>query len=503
MLVFRSVVLAGVLAAIVSMFYFHRLESRAAETQVAQVSGLLEAGRGLSELGTEVEHFRDAGFEYKKMPGYEAKAAIQKTHDRFKATLAKLGQESAFEEAEKKQIAVIGAKLDQLVALCLKAVTNYAAADPFRLSDIRELQTDARHLVGQVSATLQDRTQANVAQAKSAGGREARIFMAGGGVILLLLFAVFFRELVVYQRPLSRLHGLALQYESGRFAHADKSGLPVLHERVAGVMSSLAIASERQAKERHKFMLDLFSDFSVPLSMLRAGKNILSPKPGSDDASQVLAGESVKRGLSALSGSLDDLADLAEFGNMESRLEERLVDLSEVVLSVSRNLTGPDSNKWISTNFPPMPVWVKIDARRMERVLTHVILKVAGTLETSERINVAVLELSQQDSAGVEILIQAEGRKRNHASTGSGPEVEITKHWISEKGLFLGLMGRIIRIQGGTITASGVSGTSAQVRIRLPQDRIVGHGLINAPRGLTLDLKQTGESADASKSTQA
>lgn len=489
MLVFRSVIFACVLAVIASMFYTQRLKSQSMQTQVVQVSGLLEAGQGVNQLGLELDRFRDSGNDFRKMSGPEVKGAIERAHDRFKNTVAKINRDALL-DSEKKQLQNIDVKLDQLVALCQKILTSYLSTDPFRLGETRDFHAEVRREVGQLISSVQARGRDGVERTKaSADTSDIRIFIAGGAVVLLLLLSVFLADFLVYQRPVKKLDDLANQFETGKQPGAGAaSGLSSRYAHIASVMSGLASGSERLAKERHKFMLDLFSDFAVPLSMLRAGKGLITPSsaphtPG-DEKAQTFAIDTVKRGMASLAGSLDDLSDLAEFGNLESRLEERLVDLADVVLSVSRTLTGPESSKWVTATLPPMPVWINIDARRLERVLTHVILKVAGTVDKAERIHVTVGETA----SGVEILVQGEGRLKDRSSTASGPEVEITKHWLSEQGLFLGLMSRVIRVQGGTITASGVTGTSAQVRIRLPQERMVSHGLINAPQGLRVNL---------------
>lgn len=499
MSVFRSLILALILAVIGSMFYTQRLKSQAMQNQVVQVSDLLESGQGISQLALELDRFRDAGTDYRKMTTAEVKTAIDRTQARFKSILAKINRESLL-DAEKKQLQAVDAKMDELIELSQKIVGYYNSPDPFRLAESRDAHAAVRRELTQLVTSVQARGRQGVEQSKgAASGSDARIFIAGGTVILLLLLSIFVADYVAYQRPLKKLHALALQFENGKApAAADaSSGLKGYHGKVASVMSALANGAERLANERHKFMLDLFSDFTVPLSMMRAGKSLGQNKSAAatghaatDDKSQLLAVDTVKRGMAALSGSLDDLSDLAEFGNIESRLEERLIDLAEVVLAVSHTLTGPESSKWVTATLPPMPVWINIDARRLERVLTHVILKVAGTVEASEKIHVTVADTA---GSGVEILIQGESRMRERSSTGSGPEVEITKHWVSEQGLFLGLMSRIIRVQGGSITASGVVGTSVQVRIRLPQERIVSHGLINAPRGLRVDLQSMTE----------
>jgi K+-sensing histidine kinase KdpD len=482
------------------MYYSVRQESRGAETKIAQVSGLLEAGQGVNELAVEVDRYRESSTAMKDKAVSEGQAAIARTHERFEAILARINRD-VMEDAERKQLDSVDAKLDKLIELSQRVAKYYNSPDAFRLAETRDAHADVRRDITQLNASLQKRGRAGVGSIEGVATTNVRTFLAGGGAILLLLLAVYFREYWAYQRPLKQLHALALQVEGGKAAPTGADNLPGLFGRVAASLNSMAGVLERQAKERHKFMLDLFSDFSVPLSLLRAGKILVGPKAATTEIQQLQASETVKRGLAALAGSLEDLGDLAEFGNLKARLEEKLVDLSEIVVNVSRSLTGPDSSKWITTALPAMPVWTKIDSRRMERVLTHVILKVAGTLAENEKIHVTVTDRSEQGDSGVEILVQGTLRMQQRSSVGSGPEIDITKHWINEKGLFLGLMNKIIRVHGGEITASGVVGTSAQVRIHLPQERVVVHGLINAPLGLSVNLA-SGSNAGSTDADQ-
>jgi signal transduction histidine kinase len=483
------------------MYTFHRMESRSTEVKMSQVSGLLEASQGVSSLAAEMDRFRSASSDLKTLSVAEGKVALEKIQARTVKTLSQINRAN-LEERERKELDAIQGKLDALFQLCNKVMSSYNSADPFRLAETREAHADLSRQVTQLGASLQSRSGVAVSSIKGVATTNIRIFVIGGGVILLLLLCVYARDYFAFQRPIKALDAFAAQTEVGKAPTATQgASLSGPYGRVAQVLATLSGTLERQGKERHKFLLDLLADFSVPLSMLSAGKTLINPKTAASasEAGQAQAADTVRRGIAALSGSLEDLGDLAEFGNLANRLDERLVDLSELVLNVSRSLAPSATHKWITTTLPSMPVWAKLDPRRFERVLTHAILKVAATLAHDEKLHVSIAEAAEQGEqgySGVELLIQGSARQQSRSSTGSGPKVEITKHWLNEKGLFLGVMNRIIRVHGGEITASGVSGTSAQVRIRLPKERVV-HGLINAPTGLQVNLEPGAAEGDA------
>jgi hypothetical protein len=147
-----------------------------------------------------------------------------------------------------------------------------------------------------------------------------------------------------------------------------------------------------------------------------------------------------------------------------------------------------------------------VDARRFERVIMQAITKVASTLHQGTSIHVSVEQPTHGSFRGVEIIVQDSERAREHSSgqgsriSSSGPEVDVLKHWISEKGLGLTLSHRVIKTQGGTMTASGMPGTSVQISIRLPQERLAQVGLISAPRGLEVKFNQIASEREESGS---
>jgi signal transduction histidine kinase len=151
-----------------------------------------------------------------------------------------------------------------------------------------------------------------------------------------------------------------------------------------------------------------------------------------------------------------------------------------------------------------MPIWVRIDARHFERVIMQAITKVASTLHQGTSLHVSVEQPTQGSFRGVELVIQDSERARDQGVrvSSSGPDVDVLKHWISEKGLGLTLSHRVIKTQGGTMTASGMPGTSVQISIRLPQERLAQVGLISAPRGLEVKLNQIGQSSEKSSESK-
>lgn len=505
---FLVLVLAGVVVAVAGMSYFSALDSRRIDGNLATMGKLLTAERALGSLSYEVEKLRALGSRFRKMDPAEAVTAIRGGRDSFRKTLVEI--RPSLEEAEQQKSTLIGDKLDELTATSERLLPNLYNKDPYQVDEVRALHEDAQREIAALATGLHDRGKSLSAVAERNVLSKARVFVIGGGAVLLLFVSVLLAGYRAYHRPLTRLFAYASELKPGVAPKpadaAVEQPLPGMYGTIHASLANLAAAAESHLKERHKFILDLVSDLAAPLRMLKAGKELLARREDVEDPElEQRAAESIRCGTAVLSGGLDDLIDLAGLGTLEERLEEKLVDVSELVMSVARTMSCPSYGgvgKQVLTSVPPMPVWIKTDSKRMERALTHAVLKVGATV-TSGTVRISVSEPLRGGQAGLEILIQdGDRQRRGEKRVSTGPEIDVSRHWIGDSGLTLALARKVIHAQGGTMTASGVPGTSAQIRILLPQERLVSRGLINppleapgaleAPIGLEVDYGQIG-----------
>jgi signal transduction histidine kinase len=185
--------------------------------------------------------------------------------------------------------------------------------------------------------------------------------------------------------------------------------------------------------------------------------------------------------MAIFAGSLEDLNDIVDINRLESRLTEQTVDLSEILSDVSRVLLGGQTHQRIHISVPPIPLWMRLDAKRVERLLIQVLLKVLGTVSDTGSVTITVSQQTQGSIRGVEILIQDSERLKSNRPGAVGPEQDILKHWISENGLSMVLAHKAMKAHGGSIMAAGVAGTSLTIVLRFPQERMVSVGLITPP----------------------
>ncbi len=304
---------------------------------------------------------------------------------------------------------------------------------------------------------------------------------AVGAFILLLMGLFILRTYLSYQKPLKNLYSYAALLKDGKPIQENTWVFNGMYDAIHSVLSKQAQEVDTLVKNRHQFILDIVDDLRGPLEMLRAGKLLMTQEGGALGAEyQYQTLETVRRGLAIFSGSLEDLNDLVGINQLSSRLTESTVDLAELLTDVSRVLFGVDFAKRGSITVPPIPVWVNIDVARFERALFHIISRVAGTLPQESGVAITV-NPTKGSLRGIEITVHEAERSPNGLPIPRGPEQDVLKHWISENGLCMTLIHKVVKSHGGTITASGLSGSSVSITIRIPHERVTSNGLISPP----------------------
>jgi two-component system sensor histidine kinase MtrB len=162
------------------------------------------------------------------------------------------------------------------------------------------------------------------------------------------------------------------------------------------------------------------------------------------------------------------------------RLDEKIVDVRDVITRVAQLWTGPGSTHEIRIAAPAAPVWAFVDGERLERVVLNLVGKIMQYSPQGGRIDLAlrVSSSGQGEKGGIELLI-SEGSQTGERVRATGPEQDLLKHWVAENGFGLGLSQKIVAAHGGQIMAAGVAGTHVVFTIRLPEERLpVGMDLV-------------------------
>ena len=318
-------------------------------------------------------------------------------------------------------------------------------------------------------------------------------------VVLALSLLSMLKNYLTYQKPLNSLHQYAILLKDGKSGEGSSWNFSGLYDDIHGVLSKLSSDVDQLVRNRHRFILDLVADLKGPLEMLRDGKLLLA----ADDVGSSLTSDQkfqsldrVRRGLAIFSGSLEDLEDIVGINQLQTRLVENTVDLSELLSDVSRLLFGAEGQKRMKVSAPPIPVWVTLDSRRFERGLFHLISKVASTLPQDHSIAIVVNQ-GKGSFRGIELVVQGAEVEAIGVPAQSGPEQDLLKHWISDNGLSMRLVHKMIKSHGGTINAAGIAGSSVKVVIRLPYERVSSTGLIAPPDQISGSDFSTGSSGSS------
>lgn len=483
-------VVIAVIACISVMATLHIRSIQESDRRVAALRPLYERLGVVDSLTLALERYRRESGTFRKL----GNADIDKIKDHLSGsvdqglnTLDGLNPNTD-ELAAGKQVRE---QLAQLLAQSAKLEPALFLRDAYTKPEIVALHQSILKSLAELRDSARARVAAAAGRQSSASSGSVHLMMAAATAIVLLILSYLLRDLFTFIRPMRRLRAYALELRSGGTAPKHPPTLPGFYGEVAGALTQLAQSLDTFRRERHKFIQDVVADLKAPLSLLQAGKTLVGSGKETEqtEQEQIQAAESVRRGLKLLSGSLDDLNDVVEINRLETRMAEGVVDVSELVSDVSRNLAGAGITGQVSTTVPSMPVWAQLDPRRVERAIVLILAKIAGTMPPGRRLHIAVKAPSEGGFRGVEIVFQDAERGRS-TSAATGPDQDLMKHWISDQGLGMSLVHKIIRAHGGAVTAAGVAGTSVQVTIRLPMERVVDGGLIAAPQaaGLATDL---------------
>jgi hypothetical protein len=491
---FRFLIVLLVTALLSTMIYAHQRVVTQLRSTSSQLENLNLVEQRTANLSFIIERYRRQASSFRKLEPFQInqlKNELKATFEKGLSALAQIDPDPANQGHREKV-------LNQLTDLLSQSTeierTSYSK-DPFQKEEIRNLHASIENELNAILASAQAKAETLSKAGGDADSRALQTFYGCSIAVLCLLLGLLIENYFVFFRPLRKLHDYAATVRAGKSGATGESSpsLPGVYGDIQVSLSKLAENVEGHLKERHKFIRDVVADLRSPLNMLQAGRKFLKNTNQPDEAQAVAAAHSMKHGLAILSGSLDDLTDIVEINRLETRMEESIIDLTELISDVARTFNGVNHGQPVTFSVPPMPVWIKIDRKRFERVLVQVVSKVGSTFTGG--IHILLAEANAKDGRGLQIVVcdATRVRKGQGSTIASGPELDILKHWISDNGLGMALAYKVIRAHGGAINASGVNGTAVQIMIRLPAERLAGNGLIMPPEGLRVGQEPNHE----------
>lgn len=459
------------------------------KTAVFQV--LSERQRVLDSLSLSLEKYRRLSGSFRKLNTEELDGIKNQLRLDFKKGSEALDRlDPVLEDSQKQR--VVREQLNELLNASARIEPMLFSKDAYIREEVQQLHDQLVSTLLSLKQKTEARVSALSLEAPSLDSQSVRLLCGVGVVVLALVLSLFVKTYFTYRRPLRRLHQYADELKRTSGLPKDRSLFVGVFGEIQSTLDRLTQHLETHTQNRHQFMQDLVSDLRAPLRLLQEGKYLLSDETSPLDPLRKLdAEEAVRMGLALISGSLDDLDDLVAINQLETRLDEKIIDLSETISDSTRKLLGARASEKIKVSVPPMPIWMRLDPARLERMMIQVLSRILDTLSEGRDLTLTVSQTSSRvNQSGVEILIQDSERLKGSRPIPTGPEQELMKHWLGEKGLSMALASKIVKAHGGTITVAGILGSSLTVWIRLPKDRVVETGLITAPGLKTQKMNQ-------------
>ncbi|MBI2711739.1 MAG: hypothetical protein HYX41_02585, partial [Bdellovibrio sp.] len=366
-----------VLVSIGAIFWTHWKALETLQQKPAAMEPLFQKQKTVSSLELSLEKYRRLSTSFRKASPEEVEQARNQLKAAFSkglSNLASLNPDSE-EQALEKQI---GAQLAEMINQIMQVEPTFYSRDAYNNA---EVQTDHDLILKSLHALdkLFD------SRLKSMGGGSAKEIQirsliglsAAGLLILILMISSLLRTYFSYNRPLHKLREFALALGDGKPLPAKLPNFVGPMGDIQKVIQQLSQGVETYKRDRHKFLMDVVADLKGPLKLLQAGKHLVGT--AGPEENEMEAAESVRRGLAMIAGSLEDLNDIVDINLLDSRLVDNTADLSDLLSDASRRVCGPEFGKKIAITAPPIPVWVKLDTQRFERVIILVLSKIFDT----------------------------------------------------------------------------------------------------------------------------
>ncbi|MBB3115670.1 MtrAB system histidine kinase MtrB [Corynebacterium bovis] len=337
-----------------------------------------------------------------------------------------------------------------------------------------------------------------------------RGLLSAGAIVLLVLLVViawvFSQQLTVPIRTASRI---AERFATG---HLRERMVVDGQDEVARLATSFNEMAEklsrqiRQLKEfgdlQRQFTSDVSHELRTPLTTVRMAADLIHDNAEDLDPMTRRASELMNTELDRFESLLGDLLEISRHDAGVANLSAERVDIRGAVKSALGQVRAiaEDVGCEFVVDLPEDPVMVRIDSRRVERVLRNLL---ANAVDHSEGNPVNVTLRVGTESLAVTVVDHGMGLKPGEA------DLVFNRFWRSDPsrerrtggtGLGLAIAKEDAQLHGGRLEATGEPGLGACFRLTLPLD--LGTRVTASPLPLEIDRPtdadpDTGAGADA------
>lgn len=473
---------------ILLMLGIHWKRSRDADHTWASMRNLDARKSLVAEAVEELERFRGQCTSLRHL---SPKASLEQSHALKKALRESINARFAELEVlsptpeERALTNGISEQISELLLVGAQLERQIISRDIYQREEIRALHAS---ILEQLTKLRDLATQRMALLGPEFRATEVKIFrllaVAALTVVLLQIFFILRMYISVF-RPLSRLTNYVRSIREGEVPPKDATLLPAAFGEIARSWVELHHKVTQQKREKQRFFSAVSQDLRSPLLALQSSTAILTTSESSTPQQIVQAMRLLKHSSYRLGKTIDDLGDLLELDRPQLKLDETIVDLVELLEKVSKHMGsfGGGSHHPIELVAPDTPVWISMDAARLERALIHLIDRITQINPQGCQIEITVTRKIRGPRPGVEILITERDPHTDSFAKSSVPEQEVLQHWISENGFGIALAHRIMESHGGTLRVAGLTGHRLFFTLRLPEERI---GTITSSRGMRI-----------------
>jgi signal transduction histidine kinase len=419
---------------------------------------------------------------------------------RRRAALQRAAQAGSEAEAEARTLAGGNAQLETELAFRADAEDAWRAGVADRVLAGKAPAPGSEQRLAMGVAQAGDQLTAGVEQARADSRdhsqdetrRTVIVIGAGLGAALLAAILLFSGLVGTMREPLRRLVEGARSLAGGDLTTRVEGGGPVEIEELSGAFNDMAVALEREARERDRiermkddFLLTVSHELRTPVTSVKGFAELLAEQSGSMTAGQKEAIDAITTGAFDLSAIIDDLVDLARSDAGRLSIEAEPTAVKPLLERVARQMRPQfeERGQKLRVSAPRELPRARVDPDRIVQVLTNLLANAnkygreGGTVRVSaaRRGRVIAIEVAD-DGPGLSKEAMDNVFERFWREDSS-----VTQR-VGGSGLGLSIARSLVELHGGEIRAEANEYGGATFRFTVPATRRQASGHSPQPR---------------------
>ena len=469
-------------ACILGMVVVHWRQARDSKQNLSLAESQSRRQAIAQNLVVSLQKYRSLSASFRRMGNHEINTAKANLKTELLDGLKALeGMEpNGPNEDDRALVDQVRNRFGELLVLSAKLEPVLYSKDVFQKAEVLDIHKDMIACLERLIDNAAARAGAVREAAISSADRSSLLLLAGAFVsivfVLLMMGSFFWWHI----RPVRFLRERVAEIRRGAVT-PKRTELPHPYGEFESVMRDLVITLDAHRRDRLQFVTAVTTDLRPPLIALRSASDLIASagdRIAEDRNLRSRAIEAVRRALYRLSAVLEGLNDVLDGESEHLKLEEKIVDVGELVRRMARLAGAAGSPHEIRTITSTAPAWASVDPERLERVLIYLVSKLILMQPQGGKFLIELVTPEPGVAGDLEIAIYDGEATAIKGAQASGPEQDLLRHWATQNGFGMSLAERIMRAHGGSVTVSGVAGTRVVFRVRIPKER-VAIGLIS------------------------